>query len=646
MLQSIRDKAHGWLAWVIVTLIAIPFALWGVHEYASPKQSLAVAEVNGVEIQGRDFDNEVQMRQRQMRAMIKQPNLDLSFMDAQIRQDTLDNMIEHEVLLQTAYNQGFRIGDNSLLAHLHNLPYFQEQGKFSQQAYEQVLQNQGFHPATFEMRMRRELLVEQMQQGINRSAFLTPYEQQQHAKLEEQQRLLTYLHIPAQRFDSSVVVTDAEIEAYYQAHTQNYMTPEKVSVQYVEFSNAEVPVKEEPTDDILKQRYEERKATYTTPPQWHARHILIKTETNATPEQITTAETKTKELLEKIQGGQSFEELAKQFSDDPGSKSKGGDLGWFGAGAMVKPFEEAVVALKDGEVSSAPVKSQFGFHIIQRIESKPEVTRDFESVKTELKTALQKEQAETEFYTQQEQFANLAFENPNSLEVLAHTMNLKIQESALFDHAGIAKDPIFSKPAVLKAAFSDNILKDNYNSEVIELDTMHIMVLRLKDHELPKSKPLEEVKTEISATLKTEKMQAETQKLADSLLSQLKQNVDPNTLAQDNQLSWANSQWVKKSVSSFPYPQLVQEAFKLGTPEKDHALYQTLKLGNGDYALFALLEVKEGVMSAETPENKDASPSESKSEPMRAAIGESDFQQFVAGLKSATKIKVHADKMK
>lgn len=638
MLQSIRDRAHGWLAWVIVILIAIPFALWGINEYVSPPQRQAVAVVNDVEIQQHDFDNEVQMQQRQLRAMMKQPGMDLSFMDAQIRQNTLDRMIEHEVLLQTAYNHGLRISDASLLAHLHNLPYFQDQGKFSQVAYEQVLQAQGFQPAMFEGRMRRELLVEQLQQGVSRSAFLTTYDQQQRTKLEEQQRLVTYLLIPTQRFESTVTVTDAEIEAHYKAHPQNYMTPEKISVQYVEFSNAEVPLKEEPTEDMLKQRYEERKATYTTPPQWHARHILVKTENNATPEQIAEAEKKAQDLLAKHQAGQTIEELAKQYSDDTGSKSSGGDLSWFGEGAMVKPFEEAVIALKDGEVSSAPVKSQFGFHIIQRIESKPESIRSFDEVKVELKAALQKEQAETEFYTQQEQFANLAFENPNSLDVLANTMNLKVKDSGMFDRSGIANDPIFSKPAVLKAAFADNVLKDNYNSEVVELDTMHVMVLRLKDHELPKSKPLEEVKAEISNLLKTEKMQAEAQKLAESLLAQLKQQVDPNTLAQDNQLSWANSQWVKKSVSTFPYPLIVQQAFKLGTPEQERALYQTIKLGNGDYALFALLSVKEG----EVTENKNAE----KLEPVRMAVGESDFQQLVGGLKSANKIKVYADKIK
>lgn len=639
MLQSIRDRAQGWLAWVIFILIAIPFALWGVHEYATPKQTFAVAEVNGVEIQGRDFDNEVQMQQRQLRAMLKQPGMDLSFMDAQIRQNTLDRMVEHEVLLQTAYNQGLRISDMSLLAHLHNLPYFQDQGKFSQVAYEQVLRSQGFQPAMFEGRMRRELLVQQLEQGIGRSAFLTSYDQQQRDKLNEQQRLVTYVVIPTQRFENTVTVTDAEIEAHYQAHSQEYMTPEKVSVQYIEFSNENIPPKEELSEAVLKQRYEERKASYTTPPQWHARHILVKTEANATPEQLTEAENKAKDLIAKHQAGQSIEALAKQYSDDPGSKSNGGDLNWFGEGAMVKPFEEAVAALKDGEVSSTPVKSQFGFHIIERIESKPATERSFDEVKTELKIALQKEQAETEFYTQQEQFANLAFENPNSLEVLAKTMNLQIKESSLFDRSGIAKDPIFSKPEVTKAAFGDNVLKDNYNSEVVELEPMHVMVLRIKDHELPKAKPLEEVKAEITAKLKTEKMQAEAQKLADSLMTQLKQpNIDPDTLAKDNQLSWSNSQWVKKSVSTFPYPFVVQEAFKLGTPEKDRALYQTVKLSNGDYALFALLDVKEGTAT----ETKEAQ----KTESVRMAIGNSDFQQFTNALKSTAKIKVHSDKLK
>ncbi|RKZ72565.1 MAG: peptidylprolyl isomerase, partial [Candidatus Parabeggiatoa sp. nov. 1] len=351
MLQRIRDGARGWLAWVIVGIISIPFAFWGINEYFNPSPKRVIAEVNGVELLEIDFRRQVSQQKQSLRTRFQNPNIDLSFLDEQIKQSTLKRMIEEELLVQSAIEAGMRIGDVLLANRIHSFSAFQEDGTFSQALYEQALGYQGLTPPRFELDIRRALITDQIREGVLRSALVTDYDQQQRTRLEEQERSISYLIIPASRFNNSVTITDADIETYYKEHAKQYMTPEKVSIEYVQLSQKDlISISSEPvSEETLKERYQERKASFIIPAQWKARHILIEVDSEATVDEVEKAEQKAQELLAKIHAGDAFEELAKQFSDDFGSKRMGGDLGWFGPGRMVKPFEEALKPLKVGE---------------------------------------------------------------------------------------------------------------------------------------------------------------------------------------------------------------------------------------------------------------------------------------------------------
>ncbi|RKZ83542.1 MAG: peptidylprolyl isomerase, partial [Candidatus Parabeggiatoa sp. nov. 3] len=466
MLQKIRDGARGWLAWVIVTIICIPFALWGIGEYLHPAPKRVVAEVNGVELSERDFKQEVSQQQSRLRAMFQNQGIDFSFTDEQLQQlrkNTLDYMIEEELLVQSVRDADMRVSDALLATRIHTFQAFHEEGKFSQARYEQTLGYQGMNPTEFEWKIRRALLTDQIREGVLRSALVTDYDQQQRTRLEEQQRSISYLIISTSHFDDSVTITDADIKKDYKEHAKQYRIPEKVSIEYVELSEKNLSLtKQEIEESTLRKRYEERKASFTTPGQWKARHILIKVDT--TQADVEAANQKAQEVLAKIRAGESFEELAKEFSDDPGSKRKGGDLGWFGPGTMVKPFEDAVKTLKMGEVSEL-VKTQFGFHIIRLDDAIPEVTKTFAQMREQLKQEFQKERAESEFYGQVDQFANLAFEHPNSLEVLIDTLKLESKTTELFERRG--GKGILSNRKLIEAAFSDTVLKEGYNSDPI-----------------------------------------------------------------------------------------------------------------------------------------------------------------------------------
>lgn len=648
MIQNIHDKAQGLFAWIIVLLIAIPFALWGVHEYFNPVPKIVVAEVNGKELLDSEFHYNVQQQRNQLRAMFKQ-DVDLSFMEKQIKERTLNRMIDEEVLVQTALNAGLRIGDVLLASRIKQYPAFLQNGVFSQDAYQRFLHSQGMKHTDFEMQIRRALLTDQLREGVLRSTLLTSHDLQTRTRLEEQQRAVSFLIVPTTRFKDAVTNTDAEIEAYYNEHKNTeYMTPEKVSIEYVELLGKDLVSNQKVDDDTLKKAYEDRQASFTTPAEWHARHILIALDLNAPADKVEVAKKKAQDLLAKIKAGGAFEELAKQSSDDPGSAKQGGDLNWFGPGAMVKPFEDALKTLKKDEVSE-PVRSQFGFHLIKLLDTKPEKVRSFAEVREQLQQEALKEQAEKAFSEQADQFANLAYEHSNSLDVLATTLNLKVKTTELFDRQTAGpKDSILATRQVIDAAFSDTVSKERLNSQVIELGEQHEVVLRIKDHQDAAAKPLTEVKDKIVTALSQAKTKEKAHALGKTLLDQIKQQGDPEASVKPYNLTWEPAKWIGRKDTTVKQLAIVQEAFKMGVPTEKKAVYQGIGLPNGDYALIAVLAVKDGVEKPATTaakDNKTPDPKQQEQMQQQRALGESEFQELVEQLKSEAKIKTHPENL-
>ncbi len=652
MLQNIHDKAQGIFAWIIVGLIAIPFTLWGIHEYFQPSSKRTVAEVNGTEISEQQFNYGVQQQRQQLRAMFKQ-DIDLSFMDKEIKERTLKRLIEEEVLVQTAIDTGFRIGDTLLAQRINELPAFQQNGSFSQANYQNFLSTQGLSHSEFEAQIRRALLTDQLREGILRSTLLTTHDRQTRARLENQQRAVSYLMIPTTRFKDTLQVSEADIESYYKNHQTDYLTTEKVSIEYVELVGKNLVADKSIDEETLKTAYEERRSAFTTPASWHARHLLVAVDQNAPADKVEAANQKAQDLLAKIKAGQSFEDIATKSSDDKASATQGGDLGTFGPGTMVKPFEEALKKMKVGEVSQTPVKSNFGFHLIKLVEATPEKTLSFEEVKDQLRQDLQKEQAESVFYGQQEQFANLAFEQPNSLEPLVKQLNLKTQTTELFDRQTVGKEgSILANHKVIEAAFSDAVLKEKLNSEVIEIAEQHLLVLRLKEHQESVPKPVVEVKTEIVTTITQGRAKEQAKSLGQTLLDELKQKNEAAAIAKAHNLTWTAAQWIGRKDTSLKLPTLVKAAFEMGNPSSTtKAIYQGLELPNGDYALVAVLAVKDGeekkenatTVAQKTGVPPTPDPQAQAQMLQQRGVGESEFQQLVQQLKTGATIKIYSE---
>jgi len=589
MLEYIRKHAQGVIAWIIVGAIILTFALFGINQYFSGGGDTSVAKVDGVEISQGQLQSAT-MQQRQRLEQMFGGKLPDMFSEEMIRSQVLQQLIEQEMLVQTASGNGMRIGDATLSQTITGIDAFKEDGKFSNSRYQQLLRGQGMLPGMFEQRVRRDLLASQFTGGISKTAFVTGQEVDEYLRLQQQQRSIGYLTVATAKFKDEVEVSDDEISRYYEQHAREYMQPERVKVDYLELNIDDLASAVDVDEAAMRERYEARKINYTTPEQRKASHILVKLSKDAGEDAIAAARKKAEDILTRVRNGEDFAALAKAESDDPGSAPQGGDLGFFGKGVMDPAFEEAAFALKKGEVSDL-VRSSFGFHIIKVQDISGGEVKPFDEVKSELKKEIQLERAEQQFYDMAEQLANLTYEHPESLATAAEQLRLPIKTSQLFSRnggPGIAADP-----KVVTAAFGEEVLARGNNSETIELGRNHMVVLRLNEHLPEAQRPLEEVKSGIVSTLKNDKAKAKAVELAGAVLERVRSGEKPAELAKALDIKWNEKQAIKRDASDIERA-IAGEVFRMSKPAEGEQVTRQVALPSGDQAVVILYNVEDG----------------------------------------------------
>ncbi len=628
MLQTIRNRSQGWLAWAIVILITIPFALWGIQEYLGGGREPAAATVNGVEIPQREVQRMAQMQRQRLLAALG-ANADPALLEElRLQEVAREGLIENELLFQTAEEAGFRIGDEQLVARIHAIPAFQEEGVFSPQAYERALRNQGMLPGSFEPMLRRDLMIEQLQLGIESSAFVTPWELDELIRLEQQERDIAYLLIPAERYEKEVTVSEEEINAYYEQNPQEFTRPEQVSIEYLELDLDELASGIEVDDQTLREYYESHKASYARPEERRASHILIPLDEDADEKAVAEAQAKAEALIRRIREGESFADVARKESGDPGSAKEGGDLGWFGKGVMEPAFEEAAFSLKKGEISE-PVRTAFGFHIIEVTGIKPGGVPAFEEIRERVAADYRREQAEKRYYEAAEQLANLAYEHPDTLEPAAEQLGLTIKHSPLFDRRG--GEGITANPKVIAAAFSEEVVEQGYNSEPIELSPVHMVVLRKKEYVPEQLRPLDEVKGAIVEKLRKQKARDAAFAAAEAIARRAAAGEAMEALAKEQGLEWKRVEGLRRNDRQVNVA-IVREAFRIPRPEGEQPRFVASRV-NDDAAVIALIAVREGDPTSVAGERR-----EQERRALAAASGRADYADLVRELKSRAEI--------
>ena len=626
MLQEIRDRAQGWIAWAIVILISIPFALWGIQSYLGIGSEPLAATVNGAEITERSLDSQFQRFRQQLRDQLGSAYRPELFDDVRMRKEVLNRMIRDEVLQQASHEMGLRAGNTMVQATILGMQVFQKDGRFDQQTYERSLRMQGLSTAGFEDRIRRALVAEQLVQAVEAGVFVTDRELAESERLQNQTREVSYFVVPAADYVVDGAVSDDEIEAYYASNESSYISPEKAKVEYILLDTATAGATITVNDDQLRGFYENNQEEFGLPEQRQASHILIQVARDAEQTKIDEALAKIGELAEKIRQGESFAELAEQHSQDPGSAPQGGDLGFFGKGIMDPAFEDAVFALEEGAVSE-PVRSSFGYHLIKLTGIKAGSVKPYEEATAEIEKAYREYEGERLYFEMAEQLADLSYEDPASLEPAASALGLSIEQSDWLTRD--QKSGVLAKPKVLGAVFSEDVLQERNNSELIEIDGTSSVVVRILDHQEASVLPLEEVRDQVTETLSKQKAEQQAEAEAQKRMAEIGSETPLMQVAGSYPVTGPLT--VNRNNRELP-PALSSALFRTEKPQADGVTPGNARLAQGDYAVFVLSNVTES--------SGDGASNQQQAEQLRRLYGRSYYERVLADLESRADIEI------
>ena len=594
MLQFIRDNATGWIAWGIVILISIPFALWGVHQYVAPDSSVAVATVDDVEIGYYDFQRAYARRRQQLQSILG-AGLVGDEEDARLRRDVLDALIDSQVLVGSAADAGMRVGDGQLAGTIQTQEAFRSGDGFSQELYEGWLRTQGYSPGGFEENLRRSLLEQQIAAGVAASEFVADRGLRDALRVRMQKRTFSLLTVPASDFDVPEP-TDAEIRAHFEQHRGEFTAPERLRLRYLEISLDEIAAGVKADDDELRALFEAEPDRFLTPEKREVSHILVSVPSDAGEDDVARARDRLAALKDRVVAGESFEDLAREHSDDPGSAAGGGALGFIERGMMVPEFEAAAFALAPGEVGD-PVRTSFGWHLVKVTSVQESGSAAFEDVRDQVLAQYQAREAERIYAERVETLANVTYERPESLEAGARELGLTIRESAPVTRDGRSDDAVASQPAVVAAAYSSDVLDEGNNSEPIEFEPGRVVVVRAFDHERSRRLELEEARADVVRALQAESRRRAVTERGRALLADLRGGRDADAVAADAGLEWSRFEDVGRTGGELP-GQLLEVAFRMPRPAYGSAQFDGVLDDEGDFVVVSLSRVDDGDTSS------------------------------------------------
>ena len=622
MLMTIRDKAQGWIAWVIVILISIPFALWGIQEYLGVGAEKVIVKVDDREITEREveqaaFDLRNNLRQR----LGQQYDADM-FPESMLRERVLDSIIRDSLIQQATVDLGLRVGDAAVSQTILSVPAFQVAGQFNQEAYQRAVSLQGMTQAAFEERLRNSLTLQQLESVVQSSAFVTPQMVADYQQLNNQQRKVRYLTMTTANLDKPAMPSEEEIQAYYDKNQQAFMAPERVKLDYILLNLDTIASTLKASDDDLLAYYEEHKSEFIVADKKRISHILIELPEDAdqakTDEVIAKAET----LYQQLQNGADFAELAQTHSADVVSAEAGGDLGILETGLFDKAFETAALALEENQVSQ-PVRTRFGYHLIKVTELQAGDADDFEAVKDQVKTAYLKTEAEQIFFDYAERLANIAYETPDSLVPASEELGLPIVTSDWITRQG--GEGVLAEPKVIGAAFSEEAITQGYNSEALELSPTDLMILRVAEHEAEAVKPLDTIKDDVIAQLQNKAAFQALQSQVDTALESLQAgSATLNQLAEQNGIAVVDAGALTREANNAPF-EIVSQVFRMTIPEEGKSSYQAVITGQDRIAIVELSDVINGDVSGS---------SDSAESLLASQQGSDQFEMFIESLKA------------
>jgi len=628
MLQFIRDKSQGVIAIIIFGVIALSFALWGIHNYFyGNANQAAVATVNGQKITSQQLAMAVQRAQAQARSsgvsINTQAQLD------QLKEHVLQGLIYNQLLKTSAQENGFGVSPQLIEMTLAKLPAFQVNGVFSKERFLQLLQAVGYTQQEFFNSMSNSLLLQQVHSGIAGTAFSLPYQVERSLSLINQKRSFAYFTVPASQFASGIELSADQIQQFYQAHQSEFTIPQKVSVGYVKLSLDDLEKNIQPSASDLESFYQNNISTFSVSKAWKVERIQVPLSVDASDNQIKAAQKKVDTIYQQLKKGASFSMLSKENPPQDTLENNG----WINLFEAPKSMQMALISLNTVGAMSKPFRTNNGFEIVKVDAIRPSKVHPYNQVATRVKKLYIQQTAQKQYSNEIDKLSNITFEHPNSLQPAADALNLKVQTSPLFSKTD--GQGLFANAQVVNAAFSSDVLSNGNNSDLLNINDTNAVVLRVVKNVSAKVKPLSEVTSEIKATLTTQQADLKAKSQALKLLQQvnsidtLKQAAEKNhyTVKTVSELNRNNP---PKDVSSA----LIHAAFNMpAQTTSGSASNAMVVLPNGEYAVMVLASITNPDTKTFNEEDKA-----SFANANFANQGSLDYALYMFGLKHSAKI--------
>ena len=624
MLQKLRDKTSGWIATAVLGLLIVPFAFVGVNEYMGGGSDNAAAKVEAPpawwhsaphwwplsmlwqreEVTQEEFRAGFEQARQQQRQALGENFDPRDFETIENKLKVLDQLVDRKVLQLAAKRAGIQVSDAAVRKTIAEEPAFQVDGKFDPARYTQMLATQSppLSPVQFQKDQRDRLQLALIPQGIADSGFATSKEVDRLIRLLGETRDITIAALPPAPADDTPV-TDAQIKAWYDGHPADFKQGESVTLEYVDVDGATLASTAAPADEAtLRKRYEDEKSRFMSPEQRLASHILVAVPATADAAAQKAAEQKAATLAAQArQPGADFAALAKANSDDAGSKAGGGDLSWIAHdGTMVKPFEDALFAMQAGQVSD-PVKTDFGYHILQLREIRPGQGKSFEEVRDELAREQAEADGERAYNDLAGRLVNEVLKNPTSLGPAAKAVGLPVQRIGPFSRA--TASGIAANPAVLRMAFSDALVQDGTASDPIEIGPGHSVVIRVLQHSPEQAQPLAQVRDAVVAAIRADRGAKAAEAAADAILARIAKGETLKDIATVDKLQSGELPGVPRG-APVPSPEINAAVFSAQKPAAGKVTAGKARMETGAYAVFVVSKVNEGDLSKITPEER------------------------------------------
>ncbi len=540
---------------ICMAMIIVPFALWGIDSFNRSGNGVdEVANVGGVKITKQEFANALLQQQSRLRQQLGSKMDEKIFDSPEMKRMVIENLIGQRLLAKESKEAGLSVTDEQIARSIEGVEAFNRDGKFDKNLYSEVLAAQNLTPLIFESRIRADMLEQQMQDAYEKNGFVSARVADNIIHLNEQQLIVRTSLLPIKQYEAQVKVSDLTLREYYDQNPKEFEVPEQVKVKFVKLSVDDLLSKAEVSTDELRRYYDEHLSEFGTPEERRAAHILINTDADAPQAEQDAAKSKAEELLREANlSPEKFSELAKKYSQDPGSSTNGGDLGYFARGMMVKPFEDSVFSLKVGEISGM-VKSDFGYHIVKLLGIKPTKAISFEESREGILVRLRQQKAMEIFAELAEKFSNVVYEQSDTLDPAAELIGGKIEQSGWLSVDMVAATPW--TPMMLQALFSGEVIKEKRNTPAIEVSDNTLLAARVQEYKPASIKPLAEVRDIILGKLLRKQAAELASRNGKEVLQQLQDGKTPK-------LTWESAKSITRSLHDSFDVELTRKIFQV-----------------------------------------------------------------------------------